>query len=186
VDDPSALFYLGYGFENPKPGLWRVELRSSEGTPAQGADYALAARFSGGAELVASLSSLLPQTGEAVSLTAGLRLQGSDLALSGAQASVRTPDGQLQVLDLTIAGDQASGEFEAAMPGLYGIDLSVAGTAEDGTPVERTSFLAFEAQPKRGAPLAPAPWIGAGIGATVVLALILVIVARRRRKAQAV
>ena len=186
VDDPSALFYLGYGFENPKPGLWRVELRSSEGTPAQGADYALAARFAGGAELVASLSSLLPQSGETVSLTGGLRLRGADLALSGAQASVRAPDGQVQVLDLSITGDQASGKFEAAMPGLYGIDLSVAGTAEDGTPVERTSFLAFEAQPASNGARASAGWIGGGIAATVLLAAIFIALVRRRRRARAV
>jgi hypothetical protein len=185
VDDPSALLYLGYGFENPKPGLWRVELRSSERTPAQGADYALAARFAGGAELVASLSSLLPQTGDMVNLTAGLRLQGADLSLSGAQASVRAPDGELQVLDLSVSGGQAQGELRATMAGLYGIDLSVKGTAADGTPVERTSFLAFEAQPKNSAARAPAGWIAAGIGATVVLAGILVAVARRRPKAKA-
>ncbi len=185
VDDPSALLYLGYGFANPKPGLWRVVLRSSERTPVQGADYALAARFAGGAELVAALSSLLPEIGDSVSVRASLSLQGSDLVLSSAQASVRAPDGQLQVLDLSIDGAQAQGELRATMPGLYGIDLSVAGTAADGTPVERTSFLAFEAQPKGGAPLAPALWIGASIGA-VVLAGILVTVARRRRKAHAV
>ena len=186
VDDPSALLYLGYGFENPKPGLWRVELRSSERTPALGADYALAARFAGGAELEASLSSLLPQTGDTVSLTGGLRLQGSDLALSGAQASVRAPDGEVLVLDLSITGNQASGEFEAAMPGLYGIDLSVAGTAEDGTPVERTSFLAFEAQPASNSSRASAGWIGGGIATIVLLAGIFVALVRRRRRAGAV
>jgi len=186
IDDPSALFYLGYGFENPKPGLWRVELRSSERTPAQGADYALAARFAGGAELVASLSTLLPQTGDTVSLTGGLRLQGSDLALSGAQASVRAPDGQVQVLDLSVTGDQASGEFEAAVPGLYGIDLSVAGTAEDGTPVERTSFLAFEAQPASNSSRASAGWIVGCTAATVLLAGIFVALLRRRRRARVV
>jgi hypothetical protein len=105
VDDPSALFYLGYGFENPKPGLWRVELRSSEQTPAQGADYALAARFAGGAELVASLSSLLPITGDTVSLTGGLRLR--DRPGSVALGVVPTPD-KLQVLDWPSA---AAGEW---------------------------------------------------------------------------
>ncbi len=184
VDDPSALLYLGYGFENPKPGLWRVELRSSGRTPAQGADYALAARFAGGAELAASLSSLLPQIGDTVGLTAGLMLHGAAQALSDAQASIRAPDGQLQVLDLSITGGQAHGELQATMAGLYGIDLNVAGTSADGILVERTSFLAFEAQPKGGTARAPAGWIGVGLGATVVLALILVAAARRRRKAK--
>jgi hypothetical protein len=42
VNDPEALLFLGYGFENPKPGLWRVRL----GLPlnaGQGADYAFGA-----------------------------------------------------------------------------------------------------------------------------------------------
>jgi pimeloyl-ACP methyl ester carboxylesterase len=185
VDDPTMLLYLGYGFENPKPGLWQVELRSSERTPSQGADFALTARFAGGAEMVASLSSLLPEIGDSIGLSASLRLQGADVSLSGARASVRAPDGQLQVLDLAIRGGQAQGDLQVTMPGLYGIDLIVAGTAPDGTPVERTSFLSLEAQPKGGPPIATVVWIGASIGA-VALGGILAAVVRRRGKARAV
>jgi hypothetical protein len=182
VDDPSMLLYLGYGFENPKAGLWRVELRSSEQTPAHGADYALAARFVGGADLVASLSSMLPQIGESVNLTASFRPEGEDLRLSGAQASVRAPDGRLELVRLSISGGQAQGELRPDMAGLYGVDITVAGTAVDGTPIERAAFLAFEVQPKVGSAIPSTIWIGAGAGATIILACILLVAARQRRK----
>jgi len=63
VEDPTALFYLGYGFNNPKPGAWKVTLLPTASTPAGGADYALTASFEGGAVLNASTGSLLPQVG---------------------------------------------------------------------------------------------------------------------------
>src|SRR6266536_2886849 len=51
VKDPAALFTLGYGFNKPAPGAWKVTLRATEQTPGRGADYALAAKVSGGATL---------------------------------------------------------------------------------------------------------------------------------------
>jgi uncharacterized protein (TIGR03382 family) len=53
-------------------------------------------------------------------------------------------------------------------------------------PVERTSFLVFEAQPASNSSRASAGWIGAGIAATVLLAAIFIALVRRRRRARAV
>ena len=53
VKDPATLFYLGYGFQNPRAGVWRVRLQATHQTPSSGADYALTAHFAGGATLKA-------------------------------------------------------------------------------------------------------------------------------------
>jgi pimeloyl-ACP methyl ester carboxylesterase len=147
VQDPDTLFYLGYGFKDPKPGAWRVTLLAGEGTPADGADYALTAHFVGGAQLQAHLDTLLPRADEPVQLTLDLDLAGQALALQSAQVGIRSPDGRLQTIDLAVAGTQASFDYTPAAPGLYGLDVRASATGPDGTPVERGVFLAMEAQP---------------------------------------
>src|SRR5262249_43827192 len=37
VKDPAALFTLGYGFNKPAPGAWKVTLRATVQTPGRGA-----------------------------------------------------------------------------------------------------------------------------------------------------
>ena len=66
VTDPSSLFYLGYGFSNPKPGVWKVSVLATDATPPAGADFAISVYFVGGPVLNASSSTLIPKMGEAV------------------------------------------------------------------------------------------------------------------------
>ena len=181
VQDPEALIYLGYGFQNPKPGVWRVRLESSDATPAEGADFALTARFVGGAQLAANVSTLLPAMGEPVLLTASLRLAGKDLALHDALATLRKPDGTSEDIALKISASQAQVTVRPSLAGLYGVDIAARGTAPDGALIERTAFLAFEAQPEvtPGVPLVV--WAGALIVVVLVVGLAVVVIRRRRR-----
>jgi pimeloyl-ACP methyl ester carboxylesterase len=181
VQDPAALLYLGYGFKDPKPGVWRVRLESSASTPPEGADYALTARFVGGAELVTNLSTLLPRTGEPLALTATLRLGSEDLTLREAQASIRRPDGASESLPLTINGSEANLTLRPGLAGLYGVDLTAIGAAPDGTLIERSAFLAIEAQPQatRGLPLVV--WAAALLVLILVGGVLALAIRRRRR-----
>jgi pimeloyl-ACP methyl ester carboxylesterase len=180
VHDPEALLYLGYGFENPKPGLWRVRFDASEATPAEGADYALTARFVGGAQLAANVSNLLPAMGEQVVLTASLGLAGKDLPFQDAVVTLRKPDGTSDDLALKISATQAQVTVRPALAGLYGVDIEASGTAPDGTLIERTAFLAFEAQPEAKGGVRLGIWIGALI-VVILAAGVAVLVIRRRR-----
>jgi pimeloyl-ACP methyl ester carboxylesterase len=180
VDDPSALFYLGYGFQNPKPGEWNITLLSTSRTPAAGADFALAAHLEGGASIDANLSRLLPQVDQPVDLSVSLNLGGSPLALSEAQAAIRGPDGRLQTLPLTIEGTQARASWKPAAAGLYAIDVSARGLRPDGATVERTAFLSAEAQP--AVSIAPQLWLGGALLLIVVGVMLVWSMARRRRK----
>jgi len=181
VQDPQALLYLGYGFQDPKPGAWRVSLQASAATPAQGADFALTARFVGGAQLLTGLSTLLPRTGDEVSVTASVRLGNEDLPVREAEASIRRPDGTTEHVSLAVSGSQAQVTLRPSLAGLYGIDLTATGVAADGTPIERSAFLAFEAQPQAARTPSAAMWIGA-VGGVILLAALAVMVIRRGRE----
>ena len=115
VDDPQSMVYLGYGFNNPKPGSWKVTLRTGDRTTTWGADYALTAVFQGGATLQASTSTLLPRMGEAVQINAGLSLAGSPLPIQMASVLVRAPDGSSETLDL-VSADASEARPGAALP----------------------------------------------------------------------
>ncbi len=188
VDDPSTLLYLGYGFENPRPGPWLITLQTTGRTPAAGADFALTAHLQGGASAQAQASSVVPTVGQEVDLSAQLDLAGQPLQLDQAQAVVRGPDGAAQTVRLTTAGAQATGPWRPAATGLFSIDLLVSGRTPDGTPVERSAFLAVEArppaQPARTAVVVVALCVGvagvAGLAGVGVLALVW----RRRRRAR--
>jgi pimeloyl-ACP methyl ester carboxylesterase len=147
VDDPSTLVYMGYGFDNPQPGAWVTTLRTTGRTPAAGADYAITANLQGGATVSAQASPLTPAVGQDVALRAQLILAGQSLQLDQAQAIIRRPDGGTQTVSLTVAGAQATGRWRPTGQGVFGIDLTVNGRAPDGTTVERSAFLAIDAQP---------------------------------------
>lgn len=145
VDDPSSLLYLGYGFENPKPGPWKVALLTSEATPAGGADYAISVYFVGAATLTAQTSTLVPRPGVVVTISARLDLNGQPLEITQAQAVIRRPDGAVETLPFA-TGQEISLDWRPAIAGIHGIDVVVTGSGPDGQPVERTAFLAVEVQ----------------------------------------
>ncbi|HUF39411.1 MAG TPA: hypothetical protein VMN57_12875 [Anaerolineales bacterium] len=146
LDDPSTMFYLGYGFENPSPGPWGIELAATGETPPGGADYALRARYQGGALLFASASILLPRPGEPVELSAQLSLAGAALPVEAAEAEVRPLGGDPIPVSLEIADGIARGTWTPDAPGLYAIAVTTAGRLPDGSAFERVAFLAVEAQ----------------------------------------
>lgn len=149
IDDPETLFYLGYGFTDPKPGVWKVAIHSSPQTPAEGADYALTARMVGGATVQASADPLLPLPGDPVNLVVRLSFGDQPLSILNAVASVIAPDGTKQTIQLSAAADGSqTASFTPDQEGLYSIDFQVFGTAADGTPLEKAAFLSVLSQPK--------------------------------------
>ena len=146
LDDPSTLFYLGYGFENPSPGPWQIELSSTGGTPPGGADYAIRARYQGGALLFADASKLLPRPGEPVELTARLNLAAAALPVETALAEVHPLEGEPVQVELGIVDGVARGTWTPEVPGLYSIAVTAAGRLPDGSAYERVAYLAVEVQ----------------------------------------
>jgi hypothetical protein len=149
VDDPATLIHMGYGFENPKPGPWIIRLEATERTPPEGADFALAANLIGGAVLTANAAPLLPKAGETVVVSASLSLNGDPLAVESAVGIVRSEDGTIQPLSITINGNRIEGAWQPAQPGIHAIDLLVAALHPDGSgaAIERTAYLTVEVQP---------------------------------------
>lgn len=146
IDDPSSLFYLGYGFQNPKPGPWQITVQSTESTPAGGTDFAITVYFVGGAKLEATSNTLVPQIKEKVELNANLILNGQPLEIKEASAVIKDSDGKTETLNFP-AGQNISTTWTPNKAGTYAVDIIVTGIAPDGSPVERTDFLAIEVQP---------------------------------------
>ncbi|MDQ4076147.1 MAG: alpha/beta fold hydrolase [Chloroflexota bacterium] len=147
VDDPESLVYLGYGFENPRPGPWKVTLQATGSTPPRGADYAITARLEGGALLEATSDTLVPEVGEEVDLALRLSLGAEVLPLSVARATIQNAEGQVERMALNPTEGAYHATWTPAVPGLYGIDIAVQGTTEEGTPIERSAFLSVYVQP---------------------------------------
>jgi pimeloyl-ACP methyl ester carboxylesterase len=179
ITDPETMLYLGYGFETPKPGAWVVTLSTSERTPSTGADYALYARFNGGAKLNAQVDELIPEMGQAVHLSASL--EGGQI--ESARVNILLPNGESQPIQPSFAGNQVTAEFIPQQKGLHGIEIIVTGTATDGFRIDRAAALALEAQ-------APPPsqlrtWtvlLGTITGLILLLALPVTFMIKRRRK----
>ncbi len=146
IDDPSSFFYLGYGFQNPRPGPWKVTIQATESTPATGTDFAISVYFVGGATLEAVSSTLVPQLSENVELAASVSLNGQPLEITQAQAIIRDPDGQMETLDLS-NGQNVSATWIPRRAGTHAVDIVVTALAPDGSSIERTDFLAIEVQP---------------------------------------
>jgi hypothetical protein len=183
VNDPASLVYLGYGFNNPKPGAWLVKLMPTDQTPAAGADYALTAVFQGGATLTAQASAMTPPLNQSVQLTAILDLGGQSLAINQAQVIIRSAGGSLQTIDMGQAPDSkgVQATWKPTQPGLYGIEISVNGLAPDGFTIERTAFLTVEVQP-RAQRTAIGVLAVVGAVALVILGFVGLIKLMRRKK----
>jgi pimeloyl-ACP methyl ester carboxylesterase len=180
IDDPSTMVYLGYGFKQPRPGRWVVTLQTSPATPTSGSDYAIAAQFNGGALLETAQSSTIPRLNEAVTITGTLTEAGAALPLTGANATVREPDGSTQSLEMARNGNQADLTVTPGLTGIYGIEVNVLANSADGNVIDRAAFLTFEVQPTSGA--IAKNQILAGALAIVVVLLILSVVRIRRRR----
>lgn len=143
VDDPATMVHLGYGFENPKPGPWKVTLAATAKTPSAGTDFALSARVVGGAVLRANASQLLPPLKQPVTFTGALELPGKTLTNPAIKAVIRKPDGQEEELILK----NGKADWTPAETGVHGVDIVAQANAPDGSPIERTTFLSVEVQP---------------------------------------
>lgn len=173
VDDPASLVHLGYGFQNPKPGPWRITLAPSRKTPPGGAAFALSAKVVGEARLQAGVSQLLPKIGEAVKVSGALAIAGKPVR-ADLKAVVRGPDGKVE----TLALQDQSAQWYPKQAGLHGIDVTAVAQLEDGTRVERTAFLAAEVQANT-----PTGYRNLLLVASIILASLAVLVSRVLRRA---
>ena len=146
IDDPSSLLYLGYGFQNPKPGEWKINVQATQSTPANGTDFAVSVYFVGGAKLQATSSTFVPKLNEKINLAANISLNGQPLQITQAQAIIKSPEGKTQTLNFP-AGQSISGTWTPREAGTYAVDIVITALAPDGTSIERTDFLAIEVQP---------------------------------------
>ena len=147
IDDPSTMVYLGYGFNQPKPGQWIVTLQTTASTPPEGADFALAAQFNGGAQLQASQDKTIPSQGESVNVRAALSAAGVPVPLQTARAILRRPDGSAETLEMKIEGGEALLTVRPFLSGIYGLEIDVTAQSADGFVIDRAAFLTFEVQP---------------------------------------
>jgi hypothetical protein len=79
-------------------------------------------------------------------LSASLTLGGQPVEIQQGQVLIRGTDGEVETLEMT-PGLHTSIVWTPKSAGVYGIDMVVTGKAPDGRPIERTAFLAVEAQP---------------------------------------
>ncbi len=147
VEDPAMLIYLGYGFAKPKPGAWVVKLMTTAETPASGADFALTARYTGGATLEAQTNPTIPELGQPVSISARLLAAGQIVSVDSAQALIRRPDGGLETVQLDSAGEQFTAIYQPSAPGLYSVSVLLAGKTTQGQAIDRAAYLSFEVAP---------------------------------------
>ncbi len=149
VEDPSTMLYLGYGFQNPKPGPWKVTVEATDATPTGGTDFSISVYFVGGARLASKSSTLIPQLNQPVQFDAGVSLNGQPLQISKAQVLIRDPQGKVETIDFP-AGQQVSVSWTPRQAGTHSVDIVVTALAPDGSSIERTDFLALEVQPNPG------------------------------------
>lgn len=182
VTDPAAMLYLGYGFAQPKAGLWQVALQTSAATPAAGADYALAAQFNGGAWLQADLDQVVPPVQTPLRLQARLTVPEQAVTLTRAEARLRQPNGTVTVYPLTIQGDSASAALTPALSGVHSVEVDVSAQTAAGLVIDRAAYLAFDAQPAAGE-VTQSRWIAGGAALLAVAGLAGTAVWLRRRRA---
>jgi pimeloyl-ACP methyl ester carboxylesterase len=181
VDDPSTMIYLGYGFNQPKPGQWIVTLRTTASTPPEGADFALAAQFNGGAQLQVSQDKTIPRLGEAVNIRAALTAAGAPVPLQTARLILRKPDGSVETLEMNIEGHEALLTVRPFVSGIYGLEIDVTARSTDGFLIDRAAFLNFEVQPSVLQTRLVQILVICGLALIVVFSVFLVVLLRRRR-----
>ena len=145
VNDPASLLYLGYGFENPRPGPWQVTLHATSRTPPLGTEYAIVTQYVGGAAIDASLSNHLPGLGEEVELTAVMNVGDEAVASEDAQIVLHHPNGVAELIEYAQRGNIVIARFSPEQVGVYGIDIVLRAVLPDDTVAERATYLALEA-----------------------------------------
>ncbi len=170
VDDPEMMIYLGYGFAEPKPGAWVVKVMTTDQTPAEGADFALLARYIGGATLSAQANPTIPAQGEAVNISARLDVDGQSVEVTSARALLRKPDGSTEQVNLTAGAQELLASYTPDQTGLYAVEVFVVGKTAQGSQIERAVYLSFEVQPGEGEGAQLRNRLFAGLGITGVVA----------------
>lgn len=181
IDDPHLLFYLGYGFNNPKPGKWVIHLQATDTTPPVGAEYSMTANFTGGAILDAKAVPLIPEVRKAVRLSSNLALDGQAIQILSASASILQPDGQKVTIDLASSQNGFEATWLPKEAGLHGIDIFVTGADGTGQQIERTAFLSVDVLQSN--PPNTLPWVISGIcffGLGVFIFLVMAVINRRK------
>jgi len=183
VKDPAALFTLGCGFNKPAPGAWKVTLRATEQTPGRGADYALAAKVSGGATLRTRADRMVTAPDKPITISSSLELAGRTLTGATIQALIHRLDGGKEEVNFTGSGDEKRAVWVPKESGAYAVDIVARSSTPDGLQIERADFLYFEVQPGPArVPLTLALLIIAGI--TLATVVIFWLMNRRGRKAK--
>ena len=183
VNHPGALFTLGYGFDKPAPGAWKITLQATQQTPGRGADYALAAKVVGGAVLRARADRMVAKPDQPITISASLELAGRPMTGAAIQALIRRPGGGSEEVNFADGGDEKRAVWIPEESGVYAVDVVARGSTPDGLEVERADFLSFEIQPgpARGQ-LSLALMVIAGI--TLITAIIFWLMNRRAPKAR--
>ena len=183
IDDPSTMVYLGYGFNQPKPGKWIVTLESTDSTPASGADYAIAAQFSGGALLQTTQDVTTPRVNQQVTISGVLTVDDVSILLTSANAVIHAPNGSTEVVEMNVNGGQVEVKITPQVSGIYGVEIDVTAQSSNGDLIDRAAFLTFEAEPT---PLETMKnQIIAGVLLLVVIIGIFMFMNRRRRRVSA-
>ena len=177
IDDPSSLFYLGYGFQNPRPGPWQITVQATETSPSSGTDFAISVYFVGGAKLEATSSTLVPQPKEQVEFNANLTLNDQPLEIKEAKATIKDSDGNVETLNFP-TGQNVAATWIPQSAGTYAVDIIVTGVAPDGSTVERTDFLAIEVQTNPSKGQITFNLVALIVAVILILSLILFVVLR--------
>jgi hypothetical protein len=164
VDDPATMIFLGYGFAQPKPGAWVVKVLATDQTPSTGADFALNARYLGGATLSARTNPTIPAFGAPIEISASLTVDGQAVQVDSAQALIRKPDGSQETVQLTQNGEQFSTSYKPSASGLYAVEVLLTGQTEQGNAIDRAAYLSFEVQPAAEEVTGARTTLVAGIG----------------------
>jgi pimeloyl-ACP methyl ester carboxylesterase len=183
VSDPATLFTLGYGFNNPKPGAWKITLQATPQTPGRGADYALAAKVIGGATLRARADRMVVKPDQPITISASMELSGRPMAGATVQALIRLPDGGTGEVSFVDGGNEKRAVWIPREPGIYAVDVVGRSSTPDGLQIERADFLSFEVQPGP----ARGQWVLALMviaGITLITTLVFWIMNSRGRKAK--
>jgi pimeloyl-ACP methyl ester carboxylesterase len=147
IDDPSTMFTLGYGFQNPKPGPWKITLNSTAATPSAGTDFAISTKVVGGAELQTKVDRMFAQFGQAITFDSALTLAQNPVQGAAIEGSVRTPSGAREKLIFTESGGRRRSSWTPDEPGVYAVDIAAHGVTPDGLEIERVNFLSIEVAP---------------------------------------